>query len=135
VKHGFGFVRQTVRLRIVGKLVGTVNWYFDYHDATLWKTDLAQYLPKLRHSEENSGRRGEGRVSSFNIRLLGNELYNRGTLWVVHNWTVLEIKWAVSRIGNKLQRPAISILALVVVLLAILPHSWMHTETTDEHLD
>jgi hypothetical protein len=48
---------------------------------------------------------------------------------------VLEIKRAVSRIGNKLQRPAISILALVVVLLAILPHSWMHTETTDEHLD
>ena|ERR1700676_1673416 len=84
VKHGFGFVCQAVRLRIIRKLVGIVSWYFDYHDATFFTKDLAQSLPKLRH-QENSGRRGEGRVSSFDIRLLGNELTTRGALWVVHN--------------------------------------------------
>jgi hypothetical protein len=36
----------------------------------LFTKDLAQYLPKLRHQEEHSEQRGEGRVSSFNIRLL-----------------------------------------------------------------
>jgi hypothetical protein len=38
---------------------------------------MAQYLPKLRHQTENSGRRGEGRVSSLNIQLLEVNLYPR----------------------------------------------------------
>ena len=68
MKHGFGFVSQVFGLRIIRKLVGIVRWYFDYH-ARLSKKGMAQYLHRLRPSEENSGRLGEGRVSSFNIQL------------------------------------------------------------------
>jgi hypothetical protein len=65
----FGFVYQVLRLRIIGKLVGLVSWYVDYHAAILqqkiWRSISLDCT--IRGKQRTVG---EGRVSSFNISLL-----------------------------------------------------------------
>jgi hypothetical protein len=136
VKHGFGFVCEAVWLRTIRKLVGIVSWYFDYHDATFVKKIWRSNLPKLRH-QENSGRRVEGRVSSFDTRTPRNQLTTVADLGVVHYCTVFEINWGSfpnwERVtgashqhfrsgGRAISDPAALLLDTQI-------------ETTDEHLD
>jgi hypothetical protein len=110
VEHGFGFVSQVFGLRIIRKLVGIVRWYFDYH-ARLSKKEMAQYLPRLRPSEENSGRRGDGRVSSFNIQLFRINLQPWHILELFTIAQSLKYSEQFSRFGNELQKPGLDLLA------------------------
>src|ERR1022692_490244 len=55
VECSLGFASRDLHILplIIGKLVGTVSWYFDCHARPSEKT-MAQYLPKLRHQRKTA---------------------------------------------------------------------------------